>query len=295
MTAPSKLALGTVQWGMPYGIANRTGRPDLETVAAILQRGRTGGIRLLDTAQAYGEAEARLGQLQAAKMFQVVTKLPRVPEKEITAPGAAAIGESLRQSLDRLQAPQVHGLMLHHADDLLLPGAAHLWAALAREKAAGRVGKIGVSLYHPRQLEQLWPRWPLEIVQLPFNLYDQRFLASGWLDRLKSAGVEIHARSAFLQGLLLLDDGELPAHFAPVRQHHRRVRGRLQAAGFSPLAGALNFALLQPAIDQVVVGCERLEQLEELLSVPGQNRAFPTDYATFALAQERYLDPSQWP
>lgn len=294
MTRGLKLALGSVQWGMPYGIANRTGQTGIEEIAAILRAADAGGVALIDTASGYGEAESRLGQLGAAKNFRITTKTLRLDPNEPARDAVPRVENAFEDSLQKLQTSAVHGLMVHQPEDLLRPDAEHLWEALLRLKAAGRVARIGASLYHPLQLEAILARFPVEIVQIPFSLYDQRFLQTGWLARLKERGVEVHARSAFLQGLLLLDPDQLPPRFAEIREHHRFLHARLRETGFTPLSGSLAFVLDQPDIDYVVLGCEKLQQFSELLALAGISTRLRFATETAALTQEHFINPSLW-
>ncbi len=207
----ARLVLGTVQLGMAYGIANRDGQVSAEEAAAILAQAREGGIRTLDTAIAYGESEQRLGQI-GVRDWQVISKLPPIPAG--TSDVRAWVRSSLEGCLMRLGIPRLHGLLLHRSQDLIGPHAATLGAALEEVKAEGRVSKLGVSIYSPDELEPLYSRFALDLVQAPFNVVDRRLETSGWLARLRSGGTEVHVRSAFLQGFLLMPPAERPAHFA---------------------------------------------------------------------------------
>jgi aryl-alcohol dehydrogenase-like predicted oxidoreductase len=300
MSACARIGLGTVQWGMPYGIANTTGQPAGAEVANTLRRGRQVGINLLDTAAAYGAAEARLGESDAAAQgFQIVTKTAPVNSDTIGGNDVAAVLAAFARSLQRLKCGHVYGLMAHHADSLLAPEGARLWDALQELKRQGLVARIGVSVYTPAQLSGILDRFPIEIVQLPFNVYDQRFLRAGLLDRLQASGVEVHARSAFLQGLLLMPSDRLPGQFEAIREHHRRFHDKVAAAGLSPLAGSLGFCLAQPQIDKVIVGCESTSQLDGILDVVDHGNFCDHDpifkqLELFALDDEAIINPSRW-
>lgn len=290
----AKLALGTVQWGMRYGITGR-GQPDSREVGAILAAARTAGVSMLDTAYAYGSAEQVIGELNAAtRTFDIVTKPLPVRAESIDAAHCAAVEAALEDSARRLRRDTVYALLVHNADNLLLPGAERLWALLERHRAAGKVGRIGVSVYSPEQCAAILERFPIEIVQLPFNIYDQRFLTSGALADLKARGVEIHARSAFLQGLLLMAPTDLPPHFAAIREHHAALGALFAAQGISPLAGALHFCLEQPLLDRIVVGCETAEQFGEIRAA-ATGPAPAVLYSDFAVSDPAILEPSRWP
>jgi aryl-alcohol dehydrogenase-like predicted oxidoreductase len=186
-----------------------------EETAAILKHARAAGLDTLDTAIAYGEAEQRLGAIGVGQ-WQVISKLPPVPDG--CADVAAWVRDCVRGSLQRLKVAALHGLLLHRSQDLLGSSGAALSVALAATKSAGLVAKLGVSIYAPEELDDLASRMQLDVVQAPLSIVDRRLASSGWLARLHAAGTEVHVRSVFLQGLLLMDPGLRPARFARWQQ-----------------------------------------------------------------------------
>jgi aryl-alcohol dehydrogenase-like predicted oxidoreductase len=293
MSLLRKIGLGTVQWGMDYGIANRAGRPADTEVSRILARAQAVGIDLLDTAAAYGEAETVIGRLPQAKDFTIVTKT--LPWRGETGPERlAAVAAGIDASLQRLQRETVQGLLVHHADELLSPHGDALWSLLEDAKAAGKADRIGVSVYEPAQLACLLDRFGIEMVQLPFNLYDQRFLRSGMLAKLKAANIEVHVRSAFLQGVLLMQPSELPAYLSPLCEHHTRCAGLIGGANITPLQAALGFCLQDDETGRVIVGCETLAQFDGIIEA-GRAPFLAFDTAAFAVDDEALIDPRRWP
>lgn len=278
---------------MNYGIAGR-GQPDAAEVGAILAQAARAGISVLDTAHAYGSAETVVGAQSLAASMRIVTKTRTVRSSRIENADCEAVEAALEDSFRRLRRSAVYAVLVHDAGDLLVPGADRLWQLLERHRAAGSIERIGVSVYDPAQCRAIAAAFPLEIVQLPFNLYDQRFLESGALADLKAGGVEIHARSAFLQGLLLMPPEALPAHFDSIRSHHARLHAFARAHGVSPLAAALNFCLRQPDIDHVVVGCEKVGQIEEILAAAALQAPL-LFLESFALTDVGIIEPSRWP
>jgi aryl-alcohol dehydrogenase-like predicted oxidoreductase len=296
MNGCAKLGLGTVQWGMAYGIANRTGQPKGEEVAGLLQLARLHHIDLLDTACTYGEAETQLGnQGHVLQGIKIVTKTPPIKSGQIANDDIDQVLAAFAESLRRLRCQQVYGLMVHHADNLLLPGAERLWAALNNIKKQGLAVKIGVSVYHPAQLAQILNRHEIDLVQLPLNIYDQRFAQTGLLGKLKKLGVEVHARSAFLQGLLLLPPERLPPHFHSIRPHHEQLYRCAMESALSPRDACLHFCLNRTDIDRVVVGCETKEQLSEIISAAKQPEKSLSWAESFAINDEAIINPSMWP
>jgi aryl-alcohol dehydrogenase-like predicted oxidoreductase len=290
----AKLALGTVQWGMSYGIANRTGQASAADIARMLELARGCGVSVLDTARAYGDAEKAVGAQAGAGAFRVVTKLAADRSDSIGDAALEAARASVTESLRNLGRERVYGCLVHNARNLLVSGGERLWGLLTELRASGVVARIGASVYEPAELEQVLERYPLDLVQLPFNVYDQRFLRSGLLAALKQSGVEVHARSAFLQGLLLLAPADMPERFAALRPHQARLHRALADNGLTPLAGALQFALRTAEIDHVVVGAETHGQLQEIIAAAGAKVGAPAALDDFALSDETVINPSNW-
>jgi len=191
-----KLALGTAQFGFPYGIANASGQVCLDEAAAILDQAWKAGFRVLDTAIAYGDSEACLGEV-GIRGFNIITKLPAVPENCDDIAGW--VHGQIAASLGRLRVASMHGVLLHRPDQLLSRDGKVLFRALQSLKDNGQAQKIGVSINAPRELEELTAQYRFDLVQAPFSLIDRRLQTTGWLQRLKEAGMEIHTRSAFVQ------------------------------------------------------------------------------------------------
>ncbi len=295
--APSirKLGLGTAQFGLAYGLTNERGQVPASEAAAIVEAALAAGIDLFDTAAAYGDSERVLGQaLGSHGEVRIVSKLPPLAADHI---GAAEIDQwraALRRSLEQLQRPSIYGLLLHRPDDLRKPGAERLVALLAELKSAGTVARIGISAYDPAQIELALERLPLDAVQVPVNLLDQRLLQDGTLDRLKRRDVEVHARSAFLQGALLAEPSSLPGHFASHRERLSAVGISAQRAGLSRLALCLRFVLDQPVVDRVVVGVTGVAELQQILAAAVDVTPLPDGLAALASDDPRLVNPALW-
>lgn len=283
----ARLALGTVQFGLPYGIANKTGQVGPIEVKAILAAAREAGLDTLDTAIGYGESEAVLGEAGVGD-WSVVTKLPGLPSE---AP-ETWVRREVEESLDRLKVGRLHALMLHRPSDLLGPGGRDLYQSLVALRDESIVSKIGYSIYGPSELDGLFETYPADIVQAPFNAFDRRLVTSGWLQRLTDRGVEIHTRSAFLQGLLLLDAASRPTKFSRWAGQFDRWDQWCKANGGDRLGAALSAVLQQSEIDRVVVGIDSLAQLQQILLTSGQLSVPPP--AAFAVDDDNLLNPARW-
>ncbi len=213
-----KIGLGTVQFGTPYGISNTTGQTPEQEVHRILTTAASHGIRTIDTASLYGDSEQVLGrQLSVDHVFRIVTKTPRFDRACISAEDGKHLKKVFDQSCSYLRQQTVYGLLVHNADDLLTSSGAYLMDAMSELKSEGRVSKIGASVYSASQIDRILERFSIDLIQLPINVLDQRLIKSGHLAALKHKDVEVHGRSVFLQGMLLMDPDRLPAHFAVVK------------------------------------------------------------------------------
>jgi len=291
MTAiASRLALGTVQFGMPYGVANRAGQVPPQQAAEILKAARAAGVDTLDTAVAYGDSERVLGHL-GVPGWRVVSKLP--PCATAGEPLGEWVRRTVLQSLRRLRIPSLHAVLLHRAADLSESRGADVFAALTALREEGHIEAIGVSIYDPSELEAILSQHKIELVQTPFNIVDRRIVDSGWLHRLRDAGIKVHARSAFLQGLLLMNVDARPAYFANWAPLWRRWEEWVTRSGMTALQACLAFVASNPDIERVVVGFDGVDQLREALSVSvGAALAVPRDLASLDI---RLLNPSLWP
>lgn len=288
------LGLGTVQFGLEYGVSNRQGRPAEREVAAILGRAAERGVSYIDTAPAYGDAEILIGRhLPRGHKMRVVTKTPALPDATIDARYEQRVLDTLAASLDRLKVDAVHALLVHQSGDLGKPGWQRLVGAMNEVKARGWAAHVGASIYDIDQMELVESRFAPELVQLPFNVFDRRLSESGALARLKAAGIEVHARSAFLQGLLLMDPANLPEFFGPLREKIASLHHRWAKQGLRPVAGCLAFMLQHAELDAVVVGVNKLAELDEIIAaVTAVNHV---EFDPLPSVDVLYLNPSRWP
>ncbi len=291
-----RVGLGTAQFGTRYGVSNAVGRPAEKEIAAILAHAVETGFGYLDTAAGYGDAEAVIGRhLPRHKPIRIVSKLPGIKEPEFEAAHREKILDAVAASLDRLKTPRLHGILIHQAGDLGKPGWQYLVEALQEAKTRGWVERAGVSIYGADDLALLENRFKPDLIQLPFNILDRRLLASGWLDRLNANGVEIHARSIFLQGLLLMNPAGVPEFFEPIRPALDYLSALWARLGISPLAGCLAFGLRQRPIGAIIVGVNQLSELEEIeaAAIPSDGGEF--DFDSMPPVDPVYLDPRRWP
>ena len=261
------LGLGTVQFGMAYGMADPRPRSNEREVTDILALAARRGVSVLDTAAEYGDSEAVLGRaLESSGPFRIVTKSPPFAAEVITETDADTLEKSLTRSLLRLGTSQVYGLLVHRSADLLKSGGERLAARLESLKANKRIQRWGVSVYDSAQVERVMERFRPDIVQAPLNAVDRRLIDSGHLAALAAAHVEVHVRSVLMQGLLLKMPDDLPPALHGARPMLRAFREAAAQAGLAPLDAALAFVRQQKEADVVLVGAPGAAELEEILS-----------------------------
>lgn len=284
-----KLALGTVQFGLDYGISNNDGKTSQNEAQRILDLAKTSNLDTLDTAAAYGDSEQVLGRIGVAG-WNVVSKVPPLPKDGVN--GKQWVIDHVRHSLERLKIDRLGGLLLHSAADLLRAEGRDIAAGLQEAKAEGLVSKVGYSIYSPQSLTELVEVMPPDLVQSPFNVFDQRLARSGWLDRLVDSGAEVHVRSVFMQGLLLMGREKRPPAFDKWREHWQRWDATVGERSDLALAFCIGFAKAQPEISRIVVGVENLHQLQQLLAI--WEKAAPFDATGFACDDPQLVEPTNW-
>jgi aryl-alcohol dehydrogenase-like predicted oxidoreductase len=284
------LALGTVQFGSPYGIANQTGQVSFAAAKAMLQLARAYGVDTLDTAIAYGDAEATLGKI-GVEDFRLVTKLPARPEdcRDV----ADWMSHQFSESRKRLGVNTVYALLLHRSSELLGTDGNEVYRCLERFKGSGLVRKIGVSIYGPEELDALLPRFRLDLVQAPLNLIDRRLYTSGWLQRLKQTGIEVHTRSAFLQGLLLMSRSDIPSKFEIWAELWDRWHCWLDDCSISSVEACLAYPLSFSEVDRVVVGADSVVHLQQIIEALNGN--IDHEFLDLHCDAENLINPSLWP
>ena len=289
-----KLGLGTVQFGVDYGVSNNDGIPELSEIREILTAAANNHVQIIDTASSYGKSEVVLGQLLPEDHhFRIVTKTPQFTGPLITNDHVQQLEEAFCNSLANLGQDSLYGLLIHDADNLLAEDGARLFDKMLEFKVRGLLEKVGVSIYTAAQIDQLMARYDLDIIQLPLNILDQRLIRSGHLQALKESGNEIHARSIFLQGLLLMNPDELPPYFNPIAGKLKQYHAFLSNNALTPIQAALNFVLAIEETDYVFCGVTKKRELLEIIENVDDAFVF-NNFEQFAIPDPTMVDPSKW-
>tara|TARA_B110000967_G_C18778868_1_gene507169 strand:- start:57 stop:920 length:864 start_codon:yes stop_codon:yes gene_type:complete len=283
-----KIALGTVQFGTHYGIANTNGQVNRSEAEKILAYAKNSGVNTIDTAIAYGSSEECLGEV-GVDGYQVVSKLPEIPDDYGNL--KLWFDSQVHRSLETLGVKKLSGLLLHRPSQLFDPDKKELWDLLLQLKSDGVVEKVGFSIYTPNELDKLWDSFKPDLVQAPYNVFDRRLDESGWLQRMSEENVEVHIRSIFLQGLLLMGEGKRPEKFSKWRSLWCQWDDWLSGNEIEPVQAAVSFALSDKRISRVVVGVDSLEQFKNIISAANNIGQFPE---SFRITDTRLLNPSEW-
>ena len=284
-----RLGLGTVQFGIDYGVTNQSGQVPEMVVHEILDAAHAAKLGLLDTAALYGNSETVLGHYGADR-FSVVSKTPRFSDSSSKA-NAKILKQCARESLQKLKTPKLHGLLAHHAPNLLDMNGPILWDAMRELRDQGLTGKIGASVYFGSDIDALLDRYDdVDLVQLPMNILDQRLIAGGQIARLVERGVEIHVRSVFLQGLLLA--ARTPPHLTGLQPWLERWRAAALVAGLSPMTAAFAFIKSVKGLDAAIVGVTSVGEFKEVRAAFQCPVTFDAD--NLACNETDLIDPSRW-
>ncbi len=306
MANPAELVLGSVQLGLAYGAANRTGKPSRKAALRLVQRAADRGITKFDTARAYGDSEERLGEaLETRKAVRTITKLSPLTELAADASRGevqAAVDASIAGSIAALRRETIDCLLLHRAAHMTAFGGA-IWDRLLERLEDGTVLSLGVSVQSPQDVFEALARPHMCHIQLPFNILDWRWREAGVIDDIRERPhVTIHARSIFLQGILAANDASVwPAvegvDAQSVLNDLSAIARDFDRESVADLC--LAYARGQDWIDGVVVGMETEAQLDTNLRLFIRPPLSPEDCDEIARFMPRMpaqlLDPALWP
>jgi aryl-alcohol dehydrogenase-like predicted oxidoreductase len=287
----NKLSLGGAQFGMSYGISNNNGKILESELQKIFELAKKYSVNKIDTAINYGDSETTIGYF-ADDSFKITTKVARLTNLKNDI--KSFLIEEVTQSLSRLKKKCIHALLLHDASDMLGEKSDEVYKALASLKELGLINKIGISIYSPDSLTSIFAKYSFDIVQAPVNLFDRRLERSGWLKKLKDMGVEIQARSVFMQGLLLMNRKDLPIYFAKWTEHFNTWFSLNKKDPSLALQACLSYPLSLKYLDHIVVGVASYNNLLEIFEASKQIHEYDTKYDSSEINDLDLIDPRRW-
>lgn len=275
-----KIGLGTVQWGLDYGISNIHGIPSDRELKSIVRLASQYGINLFDTAAQYGNAEQRLGKY-INKSSRIVSKINSKFDKSLES--------QIQGSLNFLNIEQLYAYLFHSSKDLI--DEPSLWNQMQKLKIEGKVKKIGYSLYNPEELEKLFKlKFIPDLIQIPFNIIDRRF--ETYFKKLNELNIEIHVRSIFLQGLLLNFEMMKNSKFSKWNLIWNKYKNWLSENDLSPIEACISHALHFKEISNVIIGVENSTQLMQIINATKKKKIeAPTALIS---TDEGLINPLSW-
>ncbi len=286
-----KIVLGTAQFGLDYGINNKTGKIPKAEVYKILDSLKEYTINYIDTAQVYGESENVLGAYikNNSSSFKIISKIHNCSPDEIE--------KLTKESLQRLGVNSLYGMLLHNYDNYEKNPS--IYKSIVSTKSEGLIEKAGFSLYYPNQLIKIFDdNLEFDIVQIPYNLFDRRF--EKYFQILKEKNVEIHVRSVFLQGLFFKQPGDLPPNLKKFSDHLLLLNDFSAKLGITIYELALLFVISNQLIDKAVIGIDNVDHLKAIIDVLNDNKKleFVNSHKSILIKleieNETLLIPSNW-
>jgi len=296
----NKLVLGTAQFGLDYGIANRIGKPEENKAFEIMKYAIENGINYFDTAYSYGNSEIIIGKfLNVYKNYKnkvnIITKMPSLKEEKFDEKN---INNRFFESLHRLEQKSLYCYMIHDFKDIE-NNCDEIGNIFLKLKENGYIKKIGVSIYDSYQLEFLVKYFDFDLIQLPVSIFDQRFITNKSLQRLKRKNIEVYARSIFLQGLLFLKENTLSPKINKFKDYISRLNEISLKYNFSKEEIALLFVNTITEIDKIVIGVEKIDQLQSNYKILRKSDRFNKiktliNFEYFSIKDINIIDPRRW-
>ena len=282
-----KLSLGAAQLGQRYGVAQGPTPPSDSDAAAILSAAARLGFDSVDTAPAYGRSELLIGEWRREHphALRVITKTSGAVEPR-------SLHQSFVESLSRLGAESVDAVLVHDVATIQGPAGRQLRELIVGWREQGLASRIGISIYEESDLEALGD-FPAELIQLPLSILDQRLHDRGVIRDLHGAGIEVYARSALLQGVLVMSADAVPPGLGSARSHLRAFHSACREKGLSPLDAALGFVANVAGVTGLVIGVNRTAELEQSRDAVRAG-ATVDNPAAFAVLDPSVVDPRTW-
>ncbi len=285
----SKIVIGTAQFSSSYGISNTSGNVQSNTIKKILLEGQKLGIQSIDTAIDYQNCHQELGH-HGVGNYKIITKIPKVPinEKNIDL----IIQNHIEKSCNDLNVSTIDTLLIHRPDQLKDKLGKSIIRSLEKHKSLGVINKIGVSIYDPSELASIVNFHNLDVVQCPINIFDRRMQLSGWLKKLRKLDIEIHARSVFLQGLLLMENNLIPNKFDKWNHLFKKWDNYNNNNVMDKIKTSLQYVLSLKEINKIVLGFQNENELKQVSKLfKYSNCIFPE---TLYTTDEMLLNPNNW-
>lgn len=283
----NKFVLGTANFNMKYGLNNTKSFFKRSTILKVLKIIKKKNFLYLDTARDYNNTEKILGSFNL-KNFKIITKIKNIRTKKNICDD---LENNILKSINNLNIKKLYGLLLHSPLDLKKPHGKKIYKVLLSLKKKGFVKKIGYSINSPGDLNTIYKKFKPDLIQTPLNIFDQRIIQSGWLKRMRKDKIEIHARSIFLQGLLLRKKKDIPKRFIKFKNDFNKWYIWLNKNNCSALSACLNFVFSKKEIGKIVFGIDNIKQLNDILNIEIKNY---NSFSNLKSNNINLINPSRW-
>jgi len=291
----SRLTLGTAQLGLDYGINNVVGKPKKRESLEILKYAHLNNINSIDTASAYGDSELIVGDFlkkEHAKCY-ITSKLESLSKNNVSKKNIERmVYERIEKSACNLNVECIDNYLIHDYQDIIFYD--ELIPSLKKVKRDGLIDNLGVSIYTPDEAEKVIQMDVFDTIQIPLNIFDQRFLNNSLLKRLKKKNYTIFSRSVFLQGLFFKDRSNLPTNLTPAKNYLIKLDQLAEEKEVTISKLALDFVKSIDEIDSIVIGVDSLQQLNQNIKDFESNDTLEIDNSAFANVGETAIDPRKW-
>ena len=284
----NKFSLGTAQFGSNYGINNKTGKIELSEIKSIIEWVENSGITNIDTAIAYGEAEKILGKI-GVKNFKITSKIPYISSLEIKN-----IEKIIKRSLNNLRIKSLYSLLIHDSKNIN-KNFDKLVLILKKIKSKGLIKNLGVSISNFEDLKKVLKNKNIDIIQVPFNMMDQRINEKSLINMIQKNNVKIHIRSIYLQGLLFKKYQEIKKLFPKNIDYVKKFSKILKLKNIEKLRLFVNFVYFNKLSDQIILGVDNCRQLQKIARIKRLERVnFPKIPLNFQKKNESLINPHNW-
>ena len=291
------LILGTAQFGLNYGITNKNGKINSNEAKNILKFCKENNINCLDTAQCYGDSEKIIGDnLTKNHLLKIFSKTKKISNKIIQIKHIQKLEDEFKTSCKNLRSDKIHALLIHSVEDLKKENSNLIYEWLLSLKKRNLVKEIGISIYSPIDLENINLK-EIDLVQIPFNLYNQEFFLKKAVKKIKHENCKIQIRSIYLQGLLLNSFLKWPSWIKQKhKNHHRKLQEYCLKNNYSLLDLNLEFIKSHEFIDDLIIGISSLKEIEHFINSWERNIDLKEfNKSSWHIEDNSFTDPRQWP
>ena len=285
----NKIILGSANFDQIYGIKKSFIKKS--EIKKSFDLALINKIKTIDTSPTYNKSEKIIGLLNNNR-FKIISKIPKPPKNIKRENIKKWLKQNVMISLKNLKIKKFECLVLHNANSLLCKNGDEIYKGIRNMKINGFTSKIGVSIYDFNVLDKILKKFKFNLIQAPFNILDRRLVEKGWLKKLKKRKIEVHARSIFLQGILLLKHNRLPKKLIKLNKKLMVWENWLKKNKFSSLQVCLSFVLNQSQLDGIVVGYNNTNQLNQILKLKQIKNNF--SLPNLNIKDKKLIDPREW-